>query len=1533
MLFGNKDFKKLQKENEALKKELNEIKHFYEDTGAISQNFTGKIYRWEYDYNTKLIKGTDLFYELAGIPINHEIKLDRFIELMTLYKYEPLLFRYLNFKPEYNNKIFEDTFVIPNGTKKTIRHSAKILTIDGKPSKLFGIVKFISTKKDTDSPIYESISNLIHEIEEVYLIIDRKTKVPIFISNNLFSQYKVPAEIFSQNILSTSQYVHRDDLEKFNEFNKKFDEGIEHEEIIRFKIKNKSWWLKLRSVHFKDQNTSTIIIKNVSDHYQTKKKLIESEHKYHQLINQLPFMYLIHKNAIIRYVNKKVIEVTGKKDIIGKNLFEITPKEFHETIEERLRLLKEGKDIEYPLLAKMLDKNGKMFPVKVHGEKIFYEGEWCNQLILEDISKEEEFKHIVKSEQIKFQKLIEVAPVITVMLDDKGTIQLINDKGAEIMGVPAEELIGKSWFQFIRDDLQEKCKNEFENAIKNKHKSIRIYENVVKSASGKNVLIEWHDTLIEDKETGSVYLLASGYNITARKLNEQKLKEQRSLLRLILDKVPSMLIYVSAKDNIIRHVNKPFSDFTGKSFQDLIGKNANEVFKNEKVLELRKQVKNSQGKQISTELNIKIPNKGKRTLNISLIPHLNEKGEITAYLSVIDDITDKRVIEDKLKESEKTLRLLINSSPDIICFKDAKGRWLMANDAYLELFKLQDIDYYGNTDTELAKYTDPVYKKTFEKLIQSDEKTWKARTLTRNEEIIPYEGENRIFDIIKVPIFYDNGKRQGLIVVGRDITEKRKTEKTIQESENKFRTLFNESDTPKMILSTDGKFIDCNDSAVKTLNYSDKSELIGKTPVDISPPFQDNNIDSKFLAQKYIDEAFEKGNSRFEWVHLTKDKQKRYFNISLTRITVNNENMLYVDWHDITERIKSNEENKKLFAAIEQSPISVLITDTDAKIEYANPYFSKVTGYDTKEIIGKNPRFLKSNLTPFHTYHQLWSNITQGKIWSGEFFNKKKNGDIYVESCSIIPIKDNNGKITNYVALKEDITDKRKAEEKLRESENKFKSLFYENESILLLFDPVTGKIIEANDAACRFYGYSHEEIINQVVFDFNTKPKEELVGLLDKIRNKEQNHFTFKHKLRNGEIKDVELYTGIIYNENNEMFYSIIHDISDQVKTKEELLKAKEHAEESDKLKSAFLANMSHEIRTPMNAILGFSSLLQDKDLTDEEKDQFISIINSSGYALLEIINDIIEMSKIEAGEISINKKETDIYELVSSVYRQQSFVKFNKDIDLKLVADENYPDLKIIIDPTKMRQILTNIVNNAIKFTDEGYVEMGYKVQENEILFYVKDTGIGIPEEKQEFVFDRFNKVSDNTSKIYPGTGLGLSISKAFVEKMGGKIYFESEKNVGTTFYISMPLETKNKIKPVKKKKTNDTISELLLKDKTILVAEDEIRNFQFLKIILTKLGAEVLYAPDGKEAVEITKELDGNIDIIFMDIKMPVMDGFKATELIREHYPDIIIIAQTAYAFVEDRTKSLDAGCNDYISKPIMKEKLIELLRNYV
>jgi signal transduction histidine kinase/ActR/RegA family two-component response regulator len=415
-----------------------------------------------------------------------------------------------------------------------------------------------------------------------------------------------------------------------------------------------------------------------------------------------------------------------------------------------------------------------------------------------------------------------------------------------------------------------------------------------------------------------------------------------------------------------------------------------------------------------------------------------------------------------------------------------------------------------------------------------------------------------------------------------------------------------------------------------------------------------------------------------------------------------------------------------------------------------------------------------------------------------------------------------------------------------------------------------------------------------------------------------------FSDKILSYFIRDPDLLTQIQTFKG--WFYVLITAALFYALLKSHLVKirdAEQKAIEGDRLKTAFLQNISHEIRTPMNSIVGFAELLKNNNAAKEEKAMYIDMISKGSDQLLNIVNEVLDISLIETGNIRINKKKVNLNDLLDELY--QSFKPLiNKNIAFSATKGLSGDKAFIMTDVIKLRQVLNNLINNAVKFTDKGQIRYGYTLKNNELEFFIEDTGIGIRSEFHEKIFERFRKIGQDTLRLYEGVGLGLAICKGNIDLLKGTIWVESEENKGSKFIFTIPYEPVKEKEQLNIRKTENIKD---LSDITLLVAEDDEVNYIYIKEIFRGTGARLIHAINGKEAVELCQ--NNKINIILIDIKMPVMNGYEAIKQIRKLYPDIPIIAQTAFALSDEMLKAFNAGSSDYISKPFKKEHLLAMV----
>jgi len=635
---------------------------------------------------------------------------------------------------------------------------------------------------------------------------------------------------------------------------------------------------------------------------------------------------------------------------------------------------------------------------------------------------------------------------------------------------------------------------------------------------------------------------------------------------------------------------------------------------------------------------------------------------------------------------------------------------------------------------------------------------------------------------------------------------------------------------------------------------------------------------------------------------------------------------------DITDRRKSEEalkESEEKFRSImENSADAIFIADQQGKYVYTNKAVTAMLGFTSKEmksktIIDLSPPNKKDDY--FNTFKNI---ISKGKVFT-EIELLKKDGNFISVDLNAVLLPD--GRI--YASCR-DITDRKRTEEALNQERRMLRTLIDNLPDPIYVQDKECRKVI-ANKADVENIGFKNEaEVLGKTDIElFPGKIGERGYGDDKKVINTGKPIFDLEEEFISGKgVKRWLLTTKIPLHDKDGNITGLVgigHDITERKEIVEELIRAKEKAEESDKLKTAFLHNISHEIRTPMNAIVGFSALLGEPDIDEKTRKSYIEVIMQSSNHLLSIITDIVDISNIEANLIKTYKNEVCINAILKSLCNQFIPKAAEKKVNMICETGLSDSDALVLTDSAKLSQILSNLMSNSLKFTDTGTIKIGYKLVEDFLEFCVSDSGIGISPEHHARIFDRFYQVSNAMERLYEGTGLGLAISKAYVEHLGGKIWLTSEPGKGSSFFFTIPYEKQvAAFISSSKQKTPDNY--VFPVKKVILVAEDVESNFKLIRYFLTGSNAEVLHAYNGKEAVEKCLST-GKIDLILMDIKMPVMDGYTAVKLIREKNTTVPIIAQTAYA--DDKEKAIECGCSGFLSKPFDKKGLFKVLCEFI
>ena len=1096
--------------------------------------------------------------------------------------------------------------------------------------------------------------------------------------------------------------------------------------------------------------------------------------------------------------NPATTELFGytQKELLSMSIndFETLPEN---EIKSRIAILQSKGKLDFETIIK--DKKGNYRNVEIKTVVIHYKGSPAVMNITRDITEYEKIEENTRKPQDNLNTILRAIPDLLFEVGLDGTIYHYQAHRKDLLAVPPSEIIGKKFQNLMPIEVIQTCFEAIEEAEQKGWSIGKQYS--LDLPSGKHWFELSVSSIKENSETDKRYILLAR-DISDRKQVENDLKENKDNLQSIFDSV-SEAIYVLDENGIFINVNKGAEEMYQYSREELIGQSPQSVAAPglNDLDEVNRIMQSVVENGIPISFEFWAVRKNGEIFPKEVVANRGKHMGKDVLIVTARDISERKKTENELKESEDKLKNIFNLANSGIILADLEGNFIDFNSWWPKMTG------YSQEEFIKAKNFGITHPDDLEK-----SKMWLTQLI--NGEIDKYQLEKRylrkdktiFWGELSVSAIKDkDNKITSTIGIVTDITERKLAEESLRESEEKYRGLV-ENSPDGIITYIEDKITYVNAEALRIVKAEDNDQIIGKSVLDFIHP---DSLES--VIQRMVEViADEHASMIVEEKLISLTGESIYAELKAIPTIFEHQNAVQVIIHDITERKRAQDKIKQLSQAVEQSPVAIEITNTKGIIEYVNQKFVETTGYTYEEIIGNNPRMLKSGHTSDSEYKQLWKTITSGNEWFGEFNNKKKDGTLYWESASISPITNEKGKTTHYIAIKEDITER---------------------------------KIIE------------------------------------------------------------------------------------------KKLIKAKEKAEESDRLKLAFLANMSHEIRTPMNGILGFTELLKAKKLSGDIQQEYINIIEKSGKRMLNIINDIISISKVESGQIEVTTSETNVNEQIEYLYTFFKPEAEQKNISLFLTKELPSKDSFIKTDREKLYAILTNLIKNAIKFTNDGSIEFGCERKGDYLEFFVKDTGLGISDSQKKIIFERFRQANDTISRTHEGSGLGLAISKAYVEILGGNIWVESKEGKGSSFYFTLPFHTEYEVteKKVVEQEKSYSKEENKIKNLKVLIVEDDAISKLLITIAVKPFSREIIRVSTGIEAIEACRK-NPDIDLVMMDINLPEMGGYEATNEIREFNKNLVIIAQTANGMQSDHDKAIAAGCTDYISKPINITTLSTLICKY-
>jgi len=902
------------------------------------------------------------------------------------------------------------------------------------------------------------------------------------------------------------------------------------------------------------------------------------------------------------------------------------------------------------------------------------------------------------------------------------------------------------------------------------------------------------------------------------------------------------------------------------------------------------------------------------------------------------DITERKQAVEMFGKSQALLKSSIECLKDTIFFSiDRNYQYLFFNKVHSDIMKLtndknikEGMNFLECIDSEKDRRS---AKEDYDRVLMGESYS--------NVHVFG-DVEPVFFENFFNPIINEKNEIIGATTLTRNITERIKVESALKKSEERFRHIASTISDISYSCEPDkdGSYsiVWITGAALQITGYTNEEikamKCWGKLVIpDDMDSFNQNVINLSPGSTRKCELRLKQKNGSVVWVESFVECLKPEHQPELHR--------LYGALVDVTARKKSEEALQKIEAKysnlFENVQDVFYQIDPDGIIQEISPSIKYFSEFNREEVLGKNVADLYYN--PQDRAIFLEAIKKNGKIRDYELVLKTKSGGKKVVSLNARLIFGADGRPNHIDGALRDITDRKQAEEKIREKDVQFRKLSSNLPDLIYQFTrrpDGTYCVPIASEGIKNIFGCSPEEVIEdfspiaRVIFP---EDSERVISDIE-YSARHLTYFTceFRVQIPGKPIQWIfsrstpeKLADGSI------TWYGFNADITDMKQTEMHLIKAKERAEESDRLKSAFLANMSHEIRTPMNGILGFAHLLQEPNLTGKEQQEYIRIIEKSGKRMLNIIHDIVDISKIESGQMEISVSETNINEQLKFIY---DF--FEQEIEkkgLQFFCKTTLPPKKALIktDVEKIYVILSNLVKNAIKYTNAGSIEIGYARKGQFLEFFIKDSGMGIPKDRQEAIFERFIQADISSNRAYDGAGLGLSIAKGYVEMLGGTIWVESQEKEGSTFYFTIPYNCEPEETGGIENIVPSDKAENQIKNLKILIAEDDETSEILMRIEVEIFGKEILSVGTGIEAVETCRN-NPDIDLVLMDIRMPEMNGYEATRQIRRFNKNVIIIAQTAYGLLGDREMALEAGCSDYISKPIVQDELLVLLKKY-
>ena len=1144
---------------------------------------------------------------------------------------------------------------------------------------------------------------------------------------------------------------------------------------------------------------------DITDRKKAEEALRESESKYRLIFDNSPVGLLsFDKTGAITACNDNFVTIIGssREKLIGLNMLSLNDENLIEALKKALSGDTGRCEGVYQAVTsnKSTPARGHFAPVKTEN------GEIAGGVgIIEDITERKRTEDALKKSEALYRSILNASPDGITITDLNGRILMLSPSVLPIFGYTSEnQILGTYIKDFIHPEDWPAIAKRIERMVHGEipgESSFRALR-----ADGSIFFLEAKGEFIRNDAGQPTQMVIIVRDISERKHHEEALRKSEEATGKIGKHYQSII--EKAPDGIVLLDESGHFKFISPSARKIFGYNATEgIGENPADFTHPDDVTNVIAELMKTfEDPSYVPTmqyRYKFGVNSykwveSTFSNLLSDPNVESIVINFRDITDRIHAEEELRRSEEKYKTLIEVSQDGV-FINQDNKVVYINPAGLKLFGADNPEQViGKSPFELFH---PDFHPLMKQRIESLLKNWINQSTLENQ-IIRLDGKYVDIEVAATPFILND--KPAIQVVLRDITERNLALEALKLRESYLTAIIENQPGYVWLKDVDGKFLAVNEAFAYANGKRKATELLGKTDFDICDAQlaesyrADDTIVIKDKFPLHFESVFFDGNDE----HIIETFKMPVFDNN--RLVVGTTGIA----RDITERKRAKKEIKKLSRAVEQSPASIVITNTSGTIEYANPKTLEISGYKLEEVIGKNPRIFGSGEMSKEDYKILWNTILEGKEWRGELHNKKKNGELIWESVSISPLVNEQNQVTHFIAVKEDVTEKKR---------------------------------------------------------------------MID------------------------------------------------------ELIIAKEKAEEMNKIKSSFFANMSHELRTPLIGVLGFSEILEEELKENPDLSGMANTVKISGQRLMRTLNFILDISKLEAGKIQILARKQNVITLLQLNVDLFAAAVKQKNLEYKFTYDQK--EIFCTLDSGLFDNIMNNLINNAVKFTEHGSIQVHVYPNKNHAVIEVVDTGIGISEEKQNIIWEEFRQVSEGISRNYEGTGLGLTIAKKYTELMHGNISVSSVPSVGTTFTVRFPLtDPVYQMQNEDSEHLQDSVTEYETeKKKTILYVEDDDVSTNVIRTFLKDL-CDIESVVDGEKAIKAISSMQ--YDLILMDINLGRgINGIEVTKFVRQlpAYRDIPIIALTAYAMDGDSEEFFEAGCTHYISKPFRKQELVDLVKS--